>query len=316
MTAAVRPRRARYAAASAVVCAILLLTGAMRNLAHAAAAVRAFGSLPLGQIRGRLVDAASGQPIPSGSITVFRAADSAVVNGGTTRADGSFQIDGLADGRYTVRLRALGFTPVVRPDIVLSANHMAVDLGTITLSSVPAAIAGQVVTVQREDVALSPDRNSYSTKNMTTASGGTAVDVLRNVPSVEVDASNQVSLRGNQGVVVQINGRSSPLKGEQLGNFLAQLPASAVKNVEVSTNPSAKNDPEGSAGIINIVLNQDADIGWSGGRYRGDGHDGAGERLWKRGSSSRPAHGVSVVRRVPQSPGSGWTLGAHEFRDL
>ena len=95
---------------------------------------------------------------------------------------------------------------------------------------------------------LAPDRNSYSTKNMTTASGGTSIDVLRNVPSVEVDGSNNVSLRGNANVVVQINGRASPLKGEQLGNFLAQLPASAVTRVEVATNPSAKHDPEGTAG--------------------------------------------------------------------
>jgi len=74
-----------------------------------------------------------------------------------------------------------------------------------------------------------------------------------------------VTLRGDANVVVQINGRPTPLKGEALGNFLAQLPASVVKNVEVSTNPPAKNDPDGTAGIINIVLDQDADLGWSGG---------------------------------------------------
>ena len=100
---------------------------------------------------------------------------------------------------------------------------------------------------------------------MAVTSGGTAIDVLRNVPAVEVDATNQVSLRGDQNVVIQINGRPSPLKGEQLGNFLAQLPARSVKNIEVSTNPSAKNDPEGSSGIINIVLDQEVDAGWSGG---------------------------------------------------
>ena len=111
---------------------------------------------------------------------------------------------------------------------------------------------------EREETVLAPDRNSYSVKNMTAASGGTAIDVLRNIPLVEVDGSNNVSLRGNANVVVQINGRSTPLKGDQLGAFLAQLPAGTVKNVEVATNPSAKDDPEGTAGIINIVLNQEA----------------------------------------------------------
>lgn len=196
---------------------------------------------------------------------MLRVGDTIAVRGATSSSDGAFRVTGLAAGAYTVRLRALGFAPATRANIVLSASRPVADLDTIALTPVASQIAGQTVTADRVDVTLSPDRNSYSAKNMTTAAGGTAVDVLRNVPSVEVDANNQVSLRGNQSVVVQINGRSSPLKGEQLGNFLAQLPASAVKNVEVSTNPSAKNDPEGTAGIINIVLDQDTDLGWSGG---------------------------------------------------
>jgi hypothetical protein len=81
---------------------------------------------------------------------------------------------------------------------------------------------------------------------------------------VEVDGDNKVSLRGNSSVVVQINGRVSPMRGEQLGNFLAQLPANIVSKVEVVSNPSAKNDPEGMAGIINLVLKQEADLGTSG----------------------------------------------------
>src|SRR5260221_466634 len=109
---------------------------------------------------------------------------------------------------------------------------------------------------------------------MTAASGGTAIDVLRNIPQVEVDGTNKVSLRGNQNVVVQINGRSTPLKGEQLGTFLSQMPANTVKTVEVAANPSAKDDPEGTAGIINIVLNQEAEIGLRGGVNVGTGTTG------------------------------------------
>ncbi|HEY2067494.1 MAG TPA: TonB-dependent receptor [Gemmatimonadaceae bacterium] len=225
----------------------------------------------VGEIRGRLTDSASAEAVTSGSITARRASDSAFAGGALPKADGSFIVDGLAAGRYTVRVRALGFAPLVRANVVISAEKPVVDLGALTLSRVAAKLEGQVVTAEREDATLAPDRNSYSTKNMTTASGGTAVDVLRNVPSVEVDGNNNVTLRGNANVVVQINGRSSPLKGDQLGNFLAQLPASTVKNVEVSTNPSAKNDPEGTAGIINIVLNQQAEMGLSGGLTAGTG---------------------------------------------
>ena len=241
-----------------------------------------------GQIRGRLVIGNSNQPITGGSIGVRREGDSVFTSGTKPDSDGSFRIEGLRFGQYTIRVRALGYSPLSRPGIVLSADHPVADLGTLNLAPVATELAAQQVTAERADVVLAPDRNIYSTKNMTAASGGTAIDVLRNVPSVEVDASNNVSLRGNQNVVVQINGRPSPLKGDQLGNFLAQLPASMVKNVEVATNPSAKNDPEGTAGIINIVLNQDADIGLSGGLTMGTGSTGQANFSGNVGRQSGP----------------------------
>jgi outer membrane receptor protein involved in Fe transport len=227
-----------------------------------------------GEIRGRLLEAGSGRAIVGGSVTVRRAADTTFAGGTLPGPDGAFRVDGLALGRYTVRVRSLGFAPLVRGDVVISTTDPVVELGTLELSPVATTLEAQTVTAERSEVTLSPDRSSYSTKNMTVASGGTAVDVLRNVPSVEVDGNNNVTLRGNTNVVVQINGRSSPLTGEQLGQFLTQLPASAVTRVEVATNPSAKNDPEGTAGIINIVLNQDASMGLSGGLTAGTGTTG------------------------------------------
>ncbi|MGH7602922.1 MAG: TonB-dependent receptor domain-containing protein, partial [Gemmatimonadaceae bacterium] len=224
-----------------------------------------------GEIRGRIIALGTGQAIATGSISARGATDTSFVVGATAESDGSFHIGGLKPGRYVVRVRAVGFGPLVRSDVTISREHPLADLGTLTLSEFAVKLESQQVTGERPDVALSPDRNSYSTKNMTTASGGTAVDVLRNVPSVEVDGNNNVTLRGNANVVVQINGRASPLSGEQLAQFLAQIPASTVTRVEVATNPSAKNDPEGSAGIINIILNQQADLGLSGGFNAGTG---------------------------------------------
>lgn len=250
--------------------ALFCIPAALPAQQHAASSP---GSPNDGEIRGRLAAAGTNQPVTSGSVGVRRDGDSSFTGGAEPDTDGTFRIEHLRPGRYTVRVRALGYTPLMRTGVVVNGEHPA-DLGTLSLTVVAMQLAAQQVTAERADVVLAPDRNIYSTKNMTSASGGTAVDVLRNVPSVEVDASNQVSLRGNQNVVVQINGRPSPLKGEQLGNFLAQLPASMVKNVEVSTNPSAKNDPEGTAGIINIVLDQEADIGLSGGLTAGTGTTG------------------------------------------
>jgi outer membrane receptor protein involved in Fe transport len=249
-----------------LVCGLLLVPFAADLAAQGVPAARP----GTGEIRGRLVESGTNRPIAGGSITVRRAGtDTSFAGGALPKADGTFRVDGLVAGRYTVRIRALGFAPIVKSPVVVSAAQPVVELGDLELKGTVTTLEGQTVVAERDEVALAPDRNSYSTKNMATASGGTAIDVLRNVPSVEVDGTNNVSLRGNQNVVVQINGRSSPLKGEQLGNFLAQLPAHTVSRVEVSTNPSAKNDPEGTAGILNIVLNQEAEIGLSGGLTAG-----------------------------------------------
>ncbi len=243
---------------------------------------------PAGEIRGRLVEASSGAPVGAGSITVRRSADTSFVGGALPNPDGSFRVNGVAPGHYTVRFRAIGFAPLVRTDVVVSREQPVVDLGSLTVTSIPIQLETQTVVADRPDVQLAPDRNSYAVKNMTTASGGTAIDALRNVPSVEVDQTNNVSLRGNTNVVVQINGRPSPLRGEQLGNFLAQLPASAVDHIEVATNPSAKNDPEGTAGIINIVLAQQVDTGLSGGFSAGTGTTGLANLSGNLGRQSGP----------------------------
>jgi outer membrane receptor protein involved in Fe transport len=208
-----------------------------------------------GEIRGKVVSE-SGASVPNGSVAVRRGSDTAFVGGALLRPDGTFLIDGLRPGRYSLRVRALGFAPLVRDEVTITPQQPAVNLGALTLARAVTKLEEQVVTAERDAVQLAPERNSYDVKKMATASGGTAVDALRNVPSVEVDVNNQVSLRGNANVVVQINGRSSPLRGEQLGTFLAQMPASIVSRIEVAASPSAKEDPEGTAGIINIVLTE------------------------------------------------------------
>jgi ferric enterobactin receptor len=256
----------------AFVLLLSVLGGADAVVAQAPGAKRPVTGV--GEILGHLVDSASGRPVATGSVAVRRANDSTFASGALPKDDGSFHVDGLVPGRYTLRVRAMGFAPIVHNDVVVTPEKAIIDVGVIRLSAVVAKLEAAHVVADREETVLAPDRNSYSVKNMTAASGGTAIDVLRNIPLVEVDGSNNVSLRGNANVVIQINGRSTPLKGDQLGAFLAQLPAGTVKNVEVATNPSAKDDPEGTAGIINIVLNQQAELGLSGGLLLGTASTG------------------------------------------
>lgn len=222
------------------------------------------GTPTRGEIRGRVVNAASQGPISQATVVVATPGTTTPAGRTTTGADGSFGVTGLAPGRYRVRILAIGYAA---KDVttIIGASAQAVDMGTVPLTAVAVELQALEVTGQRQDIQLAPDRSTYVVRDMPTTRGGTALDVLRNVPSVDVDIDNIVSLRGNSGVVVQINGRASPMKAAQLGNFLAQLPAGIVDRIEVVPNPSAREDPTGTAGIINILLKQDADAGTSGG---------------------------------------------------
>lgn len=218
---------------------------------------------PSGVIRGTVVDAASGGPVASASVGVWNAADSALVTGAVAGPDGVFRIEGLRPGSYYLRVGAMGYTAAT-PRVALTPQALQADLGQIRLATAAVALEGLEVRAERAAVALAPDRNTYTARDLAPA-GGTATDVLRSVPAVEVDGEGKLSLRGNPNVAVQLNGRAAPMTGDQLAGFLQQLPANMVERVEVVPNPSAKYDPEGMAGIINIVMKQNTDLGLSGG---------------------------------------------------
>jgi outer membrane receptor protein involved in Fe transport len=234
-----------------------------------------------GEVRGTVLDGASGAPINRASIAVRSNPGKTLVAGALAGADGAFRVQGLRPGAYTLRMTYLGFGPKLQ-DVTITDAAPIVNIGSVKLSHVAAALAGVAVTEERATVAIEPDRNAYRAKDVAPAAGN-AAEVLDAVPAVQVDQDGKVSLRGNENVAVQINGRPSPIRGPQLGSYLKSLPASIVERIEVIPNPSAKEDPEGMAGIINIVLKQNTDLGVSGGlnvgaanrnRYNGSGNLG------------------------------------------
>ncbi|HLM67402.1 MAG TPA: TonB-dependent receptor, partial [Longimicrobium sp.] len=209
-------------------------------------------------------------------------ADSVLVAGAIARPDGSFHIRGLRPGTYQLRVSMMGYGPQRTAPITLAAASPRANAGSVGLSRRAVTLAAVEVTAEASAVSIAPDRNTYSARDVAPAAT-TASEVLEGVPSVQVDSDGKVSLRGNENVVVQINGRPSPIRGEQLAGYLKQLPANTLDRVEVIPNPSARHDPEGMAGIINIVLKQNVDLGLSGGlnvaastggRYTGSGNLG------------------------------------------
>jgi outer membrane receptor protein involved in Fe transport len=251
-------------------------------------------------IRGTVLDAATGGPVASASVGVWSAADSVLVTGAVAGPDGVFRIEGLRPGSYYLRVGALGYT-AASPRVALTPQAPQADLGQIRLAAAAVALEGLEVRAERSAVALAPDRNTYAARDLAPA-GGTATDVLRSVPSVEVDGEGKLSLRGNPNVAVQLNGRAAPMSGAQLAGFLQQLPANLVERVEVVPNPSAKYDPEGMAGIINIVMKQNADLGLSGGVMAsagtGNQYNASGNLGYQRGPLTLfGSYGLNVDNR-------------------
>ncbi|HEY0016401.1 MAG TPA: TonB-dependent receptor [Longimicrobium sp.] len=217
-----------------------------------------------GEIRGTVVDAESSAPVGAASVEVWSTADSALVAGAIARPDGSFRIQGLRPGTYYLRVSMMGYGPQRTAPLTVAAASPRANAGSVGLTRRALVLDAIGVEAERPAISIAPDRNAYSTRDVAPAAT-TASEVLEAVPSVQVDADGKVSLRGNENVVVQINGRPSPIRGEQLAGYLRQLPANTLDRVEVIPNPSARHDPEGMAGIINIILKQNVDLGLSGG---------------------------------------------------
>jgi ferric enterobactin receptor len=215
-----------------------------------------------GEIRGKVVDADAKVGIARASVAV-RTPQGVLVTGAIANSDGSFRIQGLRPGAYVLRATFIGYGPKTQ-EFSITPSQFQVAVGDIALSKVAVALEGVQVTAEREAVTIEPDRNAYRSKDVAPAANN-ATEVLENVPSVQVDGEGKISLRGNENVAVQINGRPAPIRGAQLTAYLKQIPANILDRIEVIPNPSAKYDPEGMAGIINIVMKQNVDLGMSGG---------------------------------------------------
>lgn len=220
-----------------------------------------------GEVLGKIVDTAANTPLARASITVRRAKDSTLVTGALTGTDGGFRVQGLRPGKYFLRAASIGFGPRnVAFSITDSVPRAALD--PISLTRISVTLQSVQVQGEKPAVVIEPDRNTYRAKEIAPAASN-ASEVLAATPSVEVDGDGKVSLRGNENVAVQINGRPTPISGAQLSAYLKQIPANIVERIEVVPNPSAKYDPEGMAGIINIVLKANTDLGLSGGLNTG-----------------------------------------------
>jgi outer membrane receptor protein involved in Fe transport len=217
-----------------------------------------------GIITGTLHDASTNEHIEFGSIVLYRSSDSSMVTGTTSDPKGKFLLEKLMPGKYFMRIQFIGFEGTLIPKLNISAQNADIKLGDIAIQPKSSSLSGVEITSQRALITNNLDKKVITVDKNMAIGGGTASDVMENVPSVAVDAEGNVSLRGNANVTLLIDGKPSSQSGISTSDVLNQIPASAIESIEVITNPSVRYDPDGSTGIINIVLKKKALQGFNG----------------------------------------------------
>lgn len=215
-----------------------------------------------GGVTGTLLDGATKQPLPFANVVLLRAQDSTLVTGAMTGETGQFRLEKVAAGSYTLRATVLGYQTLRRPVTVGTSGTL--ELGTVALQPTTTQLKGVTVTAERAAVQDNLDKKVINVEKDLSSVGGSAVNVLQNVPSVAVAADGTVSMRGSSNLTILIDGKPSGAANGGGGNRLEQIPASSIEKVEVVTNPSARYDAAGSGGVINIILKKQKKDGWNG----------------------------------------------------
>lgn len=214
-------------------------------------------SLAQSRITGEVFNAGENTPIEYGSVGLYNPADSSMVAGAVSLEDGSFALENIKPGNYYLVVQFMGYDPTTLSDIELSRGQQ-LDLGKLEISPNEKLLEMVEVSGSRFTAMHKIDRQVFESSNFLSGQGGTAIDVIRNLPSVNINAEGELSVRGASGFVVMLNGK--PIQSDP-SIILSQLPANAIKNIEVVTAPAAKYDPEGKAGIINITTEKGATDG-------------------------------------------------------
>lgn len=211
-------------------------------------------------VTGTVLEGASQKPVEFATIMIADKATKATITGATTDLDGQFSIE-TKQADFYVEVSFIGFSTKTINDITIVDGKA--DLGTIVLSDDSQTLDEVVVRAEKSSTEFKLDKRVFNVGKDLSSTGASALEVLNNVPSVNVNIEGQVSLRGSSGVQILINGKPSVLASEE-GNALGTITADMIEKIEVITNPSAKYDAEGTSGIINIVIKKEDRKGLNG----------------------------------------------------
>ena len=214
-----------------------------------------------GIIKGTILDATDGAPLPFANITLHSQSDSSYIGGTAAGTTGDFILTNVVEGNYYLKVSFMGYTNKLLPDINISQNDKEYNIGEIKLAKNAIQLQETEIVGEKAAEELHLDKKVINVSQDLTTAGGTALDVLQNQPSVRVDPDGTVYLRGSSNFTILVNGKPSVLQGS---DALRQFAANQIETIELITNPSSRYDAEGAAGIININLKVQKDYSISG----------------------------------------------------
>ena len=215
----------------------------------------------MGTVKGKIVEAGSHVALEYANVALYFVADSSLAGGGIADANGEFEVKDLRPGKYYLDAKFIGYEHTQISPITITRQSNRVDLGVLELNPAAQNLSEVNVVAQDAPIVYELDKKIIDPSQFPTSANGTATDVLANTPSVVVDIEGNVTLRGSSNFTVLVDGRPTPFDA---ADALDQIPASTIRNIEIITNPSAKYDPDGNAGIININTKKSKLTGVSG----------------------------------------------------
>ncbi len=217
-----------------------------------------------GKITGTVVEKSNGFAIEYANIQLFLLTEKTLVEGTISDSKGNFSIRNVPAGNYRLAVSFIGYETTELSEINITKEQPVFNVGKILLDGSSQDLGEVAVIGKKSTYTQTIDKKVFSVGDDLTSSTGSVSDLMQNIPSLQVDMEGNVSLRGSENVQILINGKPSAMMGKNRAMVLQQLPANSIERVELITNPSAKYKPDGTAGIINLILKKERKAGVNG----------------------------------------------------
>lgn len=216
-----------------------------------------------GKISGKIIDGGDQKIIDAATISLLKTKDSSLVKLSLTDKEGHFSFENVKAGNYLVMASSIGHRKVYSTPVTITEGSN-IALSTLQLVTQATTLQAVAVDTKKPFIERQIDKTVLNVDALISNAGSTAMEVLEKAPGVSVDKDGNISLKGKQGVIIMMDGKPAYLSGQQLSNLLKSMPSSAVEQIEIMTNPSAKYDASGNSGIINLKTRKNKMLGFNG----------------------------------------------------